>query len=95
MKPSPIAGHGPKFAMSLAEFCSEFGTSRSAAYREIQAGRLIVRKAGRRTIVLGEDAMRWARSLPVYPSKAEADVPLHPISAAAGRVVDRHPRGRE
>jgi hypothetical protein len=51
-------------AMSLAEFCRDYGTGRTTAYREIKMGRLRVRKCGKRTLVLQDDAEAWLRSLP-------------------------------
>lgn len=51
-------------AISIKVFCSTYGIGRTLTYREIAAGRLPVRKLGRRTLILIEDAERWANALP-------------------------------
>ena len=51
-------------AMSIAEFCRAYGIGKTSAYAEIASGRLRVRKVGRRTLVLKEEAEAWASSLP-------------------------------
>ena len=52
-----------KRALSITEFCESFGIGRTSVYAEINAGRLRVVKVGNRTLVLMEDAERWASSL--------------------------------
>ena len=54
----------PVEAYTLDEFCRRHGVGRTFAYKEIAAGRLKIRKAGRRTLVLPEDAAEWRASLP-------------------------------
>lgn len=56
-------------AMRLSEFCARYGVSRSKAYRELQANRLVARKIGTRTIVTVEDAELWLSKLPKLKSK--------------------------
>lgn len=51
-------------AFTLTQFCEAYGIGRTFAYAEIGAGRLKYRKAGRRTLILKQDAMAWADSLP-------------------------------
>ena len=53
-----------KHAFTVAEFCAAYGIGRTKFYAEIQAGRLKIRKAGKRTIVAREDADAWLNSLP-------------------------------
>ena len=53
-----------KAALTLPEFCKAYGVSRSFAYREIGDGKLVTRKAGRRTLVLKTDADAWLANLP-------------------------------
>ena len=55
---------GRKLAYSIAELTEISGVGRSFLYEEIKAGRLIVTKAGRRSLVLHGDAMAWLTSLP-------------------------------
>ena len=50
-------------ALSIAEFSESFGIGRTSVYAEIKAGRLRVVKVGNRTLILLEDAERWASSL--------------------------------
>ena len=57
--------HPPaRTAMSLRQFCEAYSVSRSFAYLEIKAKRLLVRKAGRRVLVLQKDANAWVDALP-------------------------------
>jgi hypothetical protein len=51
-------------AYTIKTFCAAFGISRSLAYREIAAGRLDARKIGNRTVILRNEAERWASALP-------------------------------
>lgn len=53
-----------KVAMSIREFCSVAGISRSRTYEEIKAGRLRILKCGRRTLITNEAVEAWVRSLP-------------------------------
>lgn len=51
-------------AYSVDGFCASFGVGRNLVYDEIRAGRLEIRKAGRRTLIRKADAMRWLDNLP-------------------------------
>jgi hypothetical protein len=53
-----------KLAYSIPELCHLSGIGRSLLYEEIKAGRLVVTKAGRRSIVLHQDALAWLVNLP-------------------------------
>ena len=61
-----------KFAYSIQELSKLSGLGRTFLYEEIKAGRLVVSKAGRRSIVLHKDASNWLAGLPKLPSP-----PLH------------------
>jgi hypothetical protein len=50
-------------SFSILELAANAGVSRSTLYNEIRAGRLVVRKIGRRTIVSAADAAAWFDSL--------------------------------
>jgi excisionase family DNA binding protein len=52
-----------KVAYSVDEFCEMFGVGRTFFYAEVKAGRLQVRKAGRKTLVRAEDARAWLDGL--------------------------------
>jgi hypothetical protein len=53
-----------KLAYSIAELSQMSGVGRSFLYEEVKAGHLIVTKAGRRSIVLYDDALAWLAKLP-------------------------------
>jgi hypothetical protein len=61
-----------KLAHSIAQLVEVSGLGRSFIYEEIKAGRLVARKAGRRTLVLHEDAERWLGSLPTHQPQPAA-----------------------
>jgi len=56
---------GNKLAFTIAEFVQLSGLGRSYIYKEIKAGRLIVRKAGTRSLILRDDGKTWLANLPV------------------------------
>jgi hypothetical protein len=53
-----------KLAYSIQELSKLSGLGRTFLYEEIKVGRLIVSKAGRRSIVLHDDATNWLAGLP-------------------------------
>lgn len=53
-----------KLAFSIPDLVAAANISRSVLYEQIKSGNLRVRKVGRRTIVLYEDAESWLKSLP-------------------------------
>jgi excisionase family DNA binding protein len=53
-----------KLAYSIAEVTKLTGVGRSFIYEEIKIGRLLVRKAGRRTLIFETDLRAWLASLP-------------------------------
>jgi hypothetical protein len=59
-----------KLAYSIQELSRLSGLGRTFLYEEIKAGRLIVSKAGRRSIVLHDDAANWLAGLPKINSPA-------------------------
>lgn len=60
--PTPM--YGPMVeALTIADFCRAYGVGRSYTYEEIRAGRLPVRKAGRRTLIPVEGARQWFNGL--------------------------------
>lgn len=54
-----------RLAYSIKRLASACDVGRSFLYEEINAGRLIAHKAGRRTIIRRVDACRWLRALPI------------------------------
>ena len=59
-----------KLAYSIQELSRLSGLGRTFLYEEIKAGRLIVSKAGRRSIVLHDHAENWLARLPKANSAA-------------------------
>jgi excisionase family DNA binding protein len=57
-------------AMSIGEFCSNYGIGRTKVYEELRAGRLRARKIGKRTIITEDDAEDWLRRLPLIEPRA-------------------------
>jgi hypothetical protein len=58
-------------ADTIEEFAVRNRISRSQAYKEIAAGRLIARKVGTRTIITKEDGAAWRSALPKMPASIE------------------------
>jgi hypothetical protein len=54
----------PPAAMTVPEFCRWARLGRTAVYREIKCRRLVLRKAGSKSLILVADAQRWLNSLP-------------------------------
>ncbi len=57
--------HKERAALGVDDFCAWASISRAHFYREVNAGRLIMRKAGRKSVVTMADARVWLASLPV------------------------------
>ena len=51
-------------ALTLDEFCKRVKMGRTKAYEEVRAGRLVVRKNGKKSLVTAEDGQRYLESLP-------------------------------
>jgi excisionase family DNA binding protein len=66
---SPFA----KLAFSIDDLAERAGVGRTFIYEEINAGRLIVTKAGRRSLVRAEDAKAWLDALPKLAPKPEGE----------------------
>lgn len=58
--------------LSIKEACAEYGLSRSALYREVDAGRLIMRKIGKSSRIARDDLEAWTAALPVTGGKLAA-----------------------
>ena len=55
-------------AFTLNEFLAWARIGRTKAYQEIEAGRLKVRKLGRKTLIRRVDADAWLENLPEFAS---------------------------
>jgi excisionase family DNA binding protein len=58
-----------KAALRIEEFALLYGLSRAQVYNEINAGRLVARKAGTRTLIGRHDADAWLAALPAMPAR--------------------------
>lgn len=58
---------------SIADFCEWSGLGRTKVFAEISAGRLQARRAGGRTLIPAEEAIRWLRSLPLARAAEESE----------------------
>ncbi|MBY8337929.1 helix-turn-helix domain-containing protein [Alteriqipengyuania sp. NZ-12B] len=56
--------------LTVAEFCDRFSIGKTSFYREVNAGRLKIRKFGVATRIARADAMAWANALPDYQGEA-------------------------
>lgn len=52
-------------ALTVDEFCGWASIGRSKFYQEVKAGRITLRKVGRKTVVTMSDAVSWLNNLPV------------------------------
>jgi hypothetical protein len=57
---------------SLGEFCASVSISRSKAYKEIAAGKLVARKAGKKVLITSQAKADWLASLPASEIKQSA-----------------------
>lgn len=62
--PIPDQKGPPPAAMTFREFCVWSRLGKTSVYREVNAGRLRIVKAGAKSLILVVDAERWLRSLP-------------------------------
>jgi helix-turn-helix protein len=56
-------------ALTIGGFCEKYGQSRSAVYREINAGRLAAKKRGTRVLIDRAEARRWFSNLPKFEAR--------------------------
>ena len=60
-----------KRLLTVPEAAFGYGISRSKFYEEVAAGRIPLRKCGRRTLVAADDMEAWAAGLPIVNRKSE------------------------
>jgi excisionase family DNA binding protein len=63
-QPNEPGAIAPRLAHSIADAAKIAGVGRSFLYEEINAGRLKLRKAGRRSLIFETDLKAWLESLP-------------------------------
>jgi excisionase family DNA binding protein len=61
-----------KRMLTIPEATFGYGIGRSKFYQEIAAGRIRIRKCGRRTLVSSDDMEAWAEGLPIVSRAGEA-----------------------
>ena len=54
----------PPGALSIDQFCRQYNLGKTFIYQQIKDQKLRAVKCGYRTLILRDDAERWARSLP-------------------------------
>jgi hypothetical protein len=57
-------------AFPIPDFCRWAGIGRTTAFGEIKAGRLVVSKCGKRSLIRIADAEAWLKSLPTNAKAA-------------------------
>jgi excisionase family DNA binding protein len=60
-----------KAAFSVEDFCKSYGVGKTTAYEEINSGRLVAVKVGRRTLIPEQSAAAWLKSLALINADAE------------------------
>jgi len=60
-----------KRLLTVQEAIFGYGLGRSKFYQEVAAGRIQLRKCGRRTLVAADDMEAWAAGLPIVNRKSE------------------------
>ena len=60
----------PRLAYSVEETLRLLGICRPQLYREINAGRIVARKMGRRTLIPATEVQRYLDELPAYQPRA-------------------------
>jgi excisionase family DNA binding protein len=61
-----------KRLLTVQEATFSYGLGRSKFYQEVAAGRIRLRKCGRRTLVATDEMEAWAAGLPIASRKSEA-----------------------
>ena len=82
--PEALVLNGPE-AFTLEEFCRRVKMGRTRLYEEVRAGRLTIRKNGKRSVVTADEAQRYLNSLPLLdlPAKGEPLSEYAPAAAVA------------
>lgn len=57
-------------ALTVKEFCHQYGIGQTQFYEEVKEKRLTVRKVGRKSLITRDDAEIWLRSLPTLITEA-------------------------
>jgi len=75
-------------ALSIKDFCQNYGVGRSVAYQLIGAGTIEAKKLGAKTLIDRASAERWYRSLPGFiaaPGIAKMRAKMTAAPRAGGR----------
>lgn len=56
--------------LTVADFCARYSIGKTSLYREVNAGRLKLRKFGTATRIARADAEAWADALPFSEGEA-------------------------
>jgi hypothetical protein len=59
-------------ALTILQFAARYSIGRSKIYEEAAAGRITLRKVGKKTIITVDDAEKWLADLPTIEPKHAA-----------------------
>ena len=59
-------------ALTILEFAARYSIGRSKIYEEAAAGRIKLRKVGKKTLITVDDAEKWLAGLPAVEPKRAA-----------------------
>lgn len=59
-------------ALGVDEFCGWAGIGRNKFYQEVKAGKLTLRKVGRKSVITMTDAQAWLEALPIVETREAA-----------------------
>jgi hypothetical protein len=71
-------------AYFVSEFCKKFIISKTSFYREVNAGRLMLLKRGKRSIVDKAEAERWYTNLPKSLGQLNGGIAIPPHTQPRG-----------
>jgi hypothetical protein len=60
---APVVSPMADRVLSVADFCRESTLSRPSFYKEVEAGRLQVKRYGKRVLIDGAEFLRWKAAL--------------------------------
>ena len=76
-------------ALTLDEFCKRVKMGRTKAYEEVRAGRLVVRKNGKKSIVTVVDGQRYLESCLILSSRRSEGLTIEHKNSPQGWVSQR------
>ena len=62
----------PRRVLTIADFLQRYNIGRTSFYEQVAAGKLTLRKLGKKSLVTVDDAEKWLASLPATEPKNAA-----------------------